>query len=179
MSFKTYIRRKFKNGGGYYWWNGLPYFLYEYEQEKVMRNGNQKIDWALFVKSEKDKVSIEHIYPQTADNEYWLNAFENYTNEQKKYLTGSLGNLLPLSNSKNSSMQNDSFPDKKSPKSRTHKGYTDGSHSEIEVAAYTDWNADTILERGLKLLEFMEGRWDFEFLNDEQKKEMLFLDFMS
>ena len=179
VSFKTYIGRKFKNGGGYYWWNGLPYFLYEYEQEKVICHGNQKIDWALFVKSEKDKVSIEHIYPQTADNEYWLNAFKTYTDEQRKYLTGSLGNLLPLSNSKNSSMQNDSFPDKKTPKGRSHKGYTDGSHSEIEVASYADWNAHTILDRGLKLLEFMERRWDFKFLSDEQKKEMLFIDFVS
>ncbi|KAA6303976.1 hypothetical protein EZS27_044381, partial [termite gut metagenome] len=42
-------------------WNGLRYFLYEYEMEKVRQRGSQKIDWKLFVKSEKDKVSIEHI----------------------------------------------------------------------------------------------------------------------
>jgi hypothetical protein len=179
QSFKSYIGKHYKNGGGFYWWNGLHYFLYEYEQEKVMQNGNQKIDWTLFAKSEKDKVSIEHIYPQTPNNAYWENAFADYTDEQKKYLTGSLGNLLPLSRSKNSSMQNDSFPDKKSPVGRSHKGYTDGSHSEIEVAAYTDWNAKHILERGLKLLEFMERRWNIKFESDESKKELLFLDFMS
>ena len=176
--FKAYIGRHYKNGGGFYWWNGLPYFLYEYETEKVMQNGNQKIDWNLFVKSEKDKVSIEHIYPQTPDNNYWINAFANYSDEQKKLLTGSLGNLLPLSSSKNSSMQNDSFPDKKSPVGRSHKGYTDGSHSEIEVAAYADWNADAILTRGLKLLDFMERRWNIKFDSNDSKKEMLFLDFM-
>lgn len=176
--FKTYIGRHYKNGGGFYWWNGLYYFLYEYENEKVMKNGNQKIDWTLFVKSEKDKVSIEHIYPQTPDNDYWKNAFANYTEEQKKLLTGSLGNLLPLSSSKNSSMQNDSFQDKRFPMGKSHKGYTDGSHSEIEVAAYTDWNANAILERGYKLLEFMERRWNIKFSSDESKKEMLFLDFM-
>lgn len=176
--FKAYISRHYKNGGGFYWWNGLSYFLYEYETEKVMQNGNQKIDWNLFVKSEKDKVSIEHIYPQTPDNDYWINAFANYSDEQKKLLIGSLGNLLPLSSSKNSSMQNDSFPDKKSPVGRTHKGYTDGSHSEIEVAAYADWNADTILERGLKLLVFIERRWNIKFVSNDSKKEMLFLDFI-
>lgn len=75
-------------------------------------------------------------------------------------------------------MQNDSFPDKKSPPSKSHKGYVDGSHSEIEVAAYSDWNADTILDRGLKLLDFMERRWNIKFASIESKKEMLFLDFM-
>jgi uncharacterized protein with ParB-like and HNH nuclease domain len=177
--FKLYIGRHYKNGGGFYWWNGLYYFFYEYENEKVMKNGNQKIDWTLFLKSEKDKVSIEHIYPQTPDNDYWNNTFANYTVEQKKFLTGSLGNLLPLSCSKNSSMQNDSFPDKKSPIGKPHKGYTDGSHSEIEVAAYPDWSADNILERGIKLLDFMERRWNIKFVSDESKREMLFLDFMN
>jgi hypothetical protein len=179
QTFKAYIGRHYKNNnGGFYGWNGLHYFLYEYEQDKVMQNGNPKIDWKLFVKSEKDKVSIEHIYPQTAHDDYWKNAFANYNDEQKKYLTGSLGNLLPLSRSKNSSMQNDSFPDKKSPAGKSHKGYTDGSHSEIEVAAYTDWNAENILDRGYKLLDFMERRWNIKFASDESKKELLFLDFM-
>lgn len=176
--FKTYIGRHYKNGGGYYWWNGLYYFLYEYETEKIRQNGSPKIDWSLFVKSEKDKVSIEHIYPQVPDNDYWLDAFSDYSDEQKKYLTGSLGNLLPLSRSKNSSMQNDSFPDKKSPTGKSHNGYVDGSHSEIEVSAYEYWNADAILERGLKLLDFMERRWDIKFASDDSKKEMLFLDFI-
>lgn len=156
----------------------MYYFLYEYETEKVRQHGNQKIDWTLFVKNEKDKVSIEHIYPQTPANDYWKNAFSKYTDEQKKYLTGSLGNLLPLSSSKSARLQNDSFPDKKSPKDKSHKGYTDGSHSEIEVAAYKDWHADTILERGIKLLDFMERRWNINFAGDDDKKALLFLDFM-
>lgn len=176
--FKLYISKHFKNGGGFYQWNGLHYFLFEYEYEKVMENGNQKIDWLMFVKSEKDKVSIEHIYPQTPDNDYWKRSFAGYSNEQKKYLTGSLGNLLPLSQSKNSSIQNDSFPDKKSPKNKTHNGYSDGSHSEIEVAKNENWNAEQILDRGLKLLEFMEKRWNINFWSEDNKKELLFLDFM-
>lgn len=176
--FKAYITRHYKNGGGFYWWNGLHYFLYEYEHEKVLQNGNQKIDWRLFVKSEKDKVSIEHIYPQTPTNNYWINGFQQYSDEEKVFLTGTLGNLLPLSCSKNSSMQNDSFPDKVSPSNRSHKGYRDGSHSEIEVAAYSDWNAKAILKRGLSLLEFMERRWDIKFENDDAKKDLLFLNFV-
>ncbi|HCW72593.1 MAG TPA: DUF4268 domain-containing protein, partial [Clostridiaceae bacterium] len=178
QSFKAYLGRHFKNGGGYYWWNGLYYFLYEYEQDKVLKNGNPKIDWIHFVKSEKDKVSIEHIYPQNDENKYWKKAFKQYSKTQKNNLKGSLGNLLPLSSSKNSSMQNDSFPNKKSPVGKSHMGYTDGSHCEIEVAGYDDWDAHAILERGLKLLDFMEKRWEIKFESLDDKKSILFLEFM-
>lgn len=175
--FKTYISKHYKNGKGYYSWNGLHYFLYEYENEKVLKDGNKKIDWDLFIKTPRDKVSIEHIYPQTADNEYWTNNFKGYSDEEKSLLLGSLGNLLPLSMSKNSSMQNDSFPDKKYGIGESYIGYRDGSHSEIEVAKYEEWNAESILDRGIMLLDFMERRWDIKFENEDSKKEILFLDF--
>lgn len=44
--FKTFIDKKFKNSGngGFYSWNGLRYFLYEYEMEKVKDHGSAKID---------------------------------------------------------------------------------------------------------------------------------------
>jgi uncharacterized protein with ParB-like and HNH nuclease domain len=176
LPFKTYLQRLYKNGGGYYEWSGLRYFLYEYEESIVHELGNPKIDWTYFVKSEKDKVSIEHIYPQTPSNEYWQKAFDNYSIDDQKYLAGSLGNLLPLSSSINSSLQNDSFPDKKAAKvnergEKLRRGYSDGSHSEIEVAGYPEWDSNTILDRGLKLLTFMEKRWNIKFKDEESKKD--------
>ena len=163
--FQKYIEKKFKAGEGFYSWNGLKYFLYEYEMEKVRQRGSQKIDWKLFVKGEKDKVSIEHIYPQTPNNECWEKSFKNLKEQQKQYLQGTLGNLLPLSCSINSSLQNDCFKDKKKAKlneknEKIRQGYYDGSHSEIEVANYEIWDKKTILDRGLNLLKFMEKRWD-------------------
>lgn len=181
--FQKFIEKKFKSGGGFYNWNGLRYFLYEYEMEKVRQRGSQKIDWKLFVRGEKDKVSIEHIYPQTPDNECWKVGFKDYEKQEKHYLQGSLGNLLPLSRSINSSLQNDCFVDKKKPKyndknEKIRQGYSDGSHSEIEVSNYADWNADTILERSIKLLEFMGKRWNLKFKDETTMAELLFLDFM-
>ena len=181
--FQKFIDKKFKRGGGFYYWNGLRYFLYEYEMDKVRQRGSQKIDWKLFVKGEKDKVSIEHIYPQMPDHKDWKSSFKGQKKSNQKYFQGSLGNLLPLSQSINSSLQNDCFEDKKKPKYNDRKekirqGYLDGSHSEIEVANYNEWNADSILERGNKLLEFMEKRWDLKFENEESKAELLFLEFM-
>lgn len=181
--FKTFIDRKFKNGGGFYSWNGLRYFLYEYEMEKVRLRGSQKIDWKLFVKGEKDKVSIEHIYPQTADNKCWKENFKEIKKGDLKFLNGTLGNLLPLSQSINSSLQNDCFVDKKNPKfnetgEKIRQGFLDGSHSEIEVSSYEDWNPVNILARGIVMLDFMEKRWNFKIEGDYAKTELLFLEFM-
>ena len=88
--FKTFIDKKFKNSGngGFYYWNGLRYFLYEYEMGKVRDRGSAKIDWELFIKSERDKISIEHIYPQTPNNDCWKINFENYGNGNLKYFQG-------------------------------------------------------------------------------------------
>lgn len=176
--FQKFIEKKFKSGGGFYNWNGLKYFLYEYEMEKVRGRGSQKIDWKLFVKSEKDKVSIEHIYPQTPDKEYWIKNFKNFKDKEKIYLQGTLGNLLPLSQSINSSLQNDTFSEKRQPTDGKRQGYSNGSHSEIEVSKEIDWNSDAIYQRGIKLLKFMERRWQIQFEDEESMAELLFLDFL-
>lgn len=182
--FQKFIEKKFKSGGGYYNWNGLKYFLYEYEMEKVRQRGSQKINWKLFIKGEKDKVSIEHIYPQTPDNECWKKSFKSFKKQEKQFLQGTLGNLLLLSQSINSSLQNDCFNDKKKAKindkkEKIRQGYYDGSHSEIEVSNYRTWDADSILDRGIKLLKFMETRWNLQFEDESCMEEFLFLDFMN
>ncbi len=81
-------------------------------------------------------------------------------------------------------MQNDCFIDKKNPRynernEKIRQGYSDGSHSEIEVSTYENWNAENILERGINLLTFMEQRWNLKFEDDSTKTELLFLDFMN
>ena len=81
-----------------------------------------------------------------------------------------LSYLLPLSQSINSALQNDSFEDKKASKNGGRRGYQNGSHSEIEVAQETDWTAECIYQRSKKLLEFMENRWKFSFTSDQLNK---------
>ncbi len=181
--FKTKLQRFYQDGGGYFYWGSLRYLLHEYENELVLQKGNPQKAIDFFMKGEKDKVSIEHIYPQKPNNSYWKKQFKGYSEKEKMLLSGSLGNLLPLSMSVNSSLQNDSFPDKKSNKyssngSLLRRGYTDGSHSEVEVSKCEDWNAECILQRGLNLLKFMEKRWDIHFENEEAMLDLLFLDFV-
>jgi len=179
--FKDYIYRKFKSGGtGFYGWNGLRYFLFEYEEELMQRRNQPKISWKYFVKSAKDKVSIEHVYPQTATADCWHIGYEDLSDERKKYYNGSLGNLLPLSSSINSSLQNDCFKVKKNVKKDDkgkviRSGYSNGSYSEQEVAAEPQWGPEEIEKRGLKLLAFMELRWQINLGSDEDKKDLLHL----
>jgi uncharacterized protein with ParB-like and HNH nuclease domain len=177
-NFMTRTRRRFNSGAGFYGWRDLRYFLYEYEYEKATNNNLQKVEWNLFAKVEKDKVTIEHILPQTPTKMYWRNQFRLYSEDEIKILSASLGNLLPLSQSINSSLQNDSFPDKKNPSAEGRRGYVNGSHSEIEVAMKQDWTARNILNRGLELLEFMEARWQIT-LTKVQKMDLLHISFVN
>jgi hypothetical protein len=181
--FFDFLFKKFKEGTGYYGWFGLRYFLYEYERSLLAGSRQKKVDWNDLLKSDRDKISIEHIYPQTETAE-WATHFANIEPEHRKFYSSSLGNLLLLSQSINSSLQNDSFVEKKAAKfdsvgRKIRNGYSDGSHSEIEVSANAVWGPEEIRERGIQLLRFMETRWSIRFRNDEERKKLLFLDFES
>lgn len=178
-NFMTRIDKRFSNGDGFYGWRDLRYLLFEYEYTKAEETGIEKLGWTPFTKVEKDKVSIEHILPQTPTKWYWKNQFRQYSEDEIKIFSGSLGNLLPLSQSVNSALQNDSFTDKKSSKSIGRRGYEDGSHSEIEVSRYSDWDAQCILKRGIKLLKFIETRWNIKFKDSEQMMDLLHISFVN
>lgn len=176
--FYNLLYKRFDSGEGYYGWGYLRYFLYEYELSLLTESRQKKVEWDDLLKPANDRISIEHIYPQT-ETEEWAAAFGAVEPEKRRYYKGSLGNMLLLSASINSSLQNDSFADKKEAKydskaNKIRNGNSDGSHSEIEVSQLDEWGPDQIRERGLKLLRFMEERWDFRF-EDEERENLLFV----
>ena len=65
--FYDYLYKKFNSGdkNGYYGWPGLRYFLYEYELWLLSQGTQKKVTWEDFLKTPKDTVSIEHVFPQT------------------------------------------------------------------------------------------------------------------
>lgn len=170
-------KRRFATEEGFYSWSTLKYFLFEYEYSKAVelnRINEMKIDWKSFTaKQQKGFYSIEHILPQTSTKLYWRNQYRQFTSKEIKFLTGSLGNLLPLATSINSKLQNDAFSVKK------EKAYSKGSYSELEIAEKENWTATDILNRGLTLLNFMEKRWNFNFLSNQQKQELLSIKFVN
>lgn len=78
-------------------------------------------------------------------------------------------------------MQNNSFKYKKNHKNKNgdEVGYFNGSYSEIDVAKNKNWTANEIYNRGIKLLDFFEDRWQISFEEWEiGKQEFLKLEFI-
>lgn len=178
--FEDHLDELFKKHQGYYTWNGLRYFLFEYElylQDRA--KGNEKIKWADFEKRKKED-TIEHIYPQTPKDVYWTSNYNMYPKKQKDRLLHSLGNLVLLSKSKNSELQNKNFAFKcrHADKDGHETGFYNGSYSEIEVSSYKEWTPAEILNRGKKMISFLEERWNLSLEEwNVTKEELLQLEF--
>jgi len=152
-AFKLNVLEKKNNY--YYDWNGLSYFLYEYNDSLAITNG-APIQWY-----QLSSTSIEHVLPQTPVSPYWVTAFGQYTDDEKKIIINSLGNLLLLScGSENSSLKNYSFPVKKDMSVASKKfAYSDGSRSAREIATNECWTINEISARTDKLIKFMYDHW--------------------
>ena len=172
---------KLMNRDGFYSWSSLKYLLFIYDLNiSGSTVARQKLDPDEYFKQDpKDKCSIEHIYPQTPTDPYWVARFGEYDDRERKCLVGSLGNMLPLSLRINKRLQNDSFDLKKNGTSERERGYINGSSSEMQVANSEEWTAESILARGMGILKFMEDEFDFKFPNDLYRKKLLGLEFMA
>lgn len=181
-NFCILVKDRFERHDAYYSWGTKTYFFYEYELslQNNHKGSIKKLSWETITSSNKDKVSIEHILPQTPKDPYWKEQFKGFSSEQIKMLSGALGNLLPLSFVINASLQNDCFEIKKNGRKGSddlqNRGYKLGSHSEIEVAQERDWDARRIYERSAKLIDFMNNRWNLQ-LSDAQRQTLIYIDF--
>jgi len=179
--FQNYVKDQHEKGDGFYSWNGLRYFLFEYEL--YLQNnakGNQKISWSDFNKRKKED-TIEHIYPQTPKDNCWTSEFNKHSKKEKRKLLNSLGNLVLLGQSKNSEFQNKCFEFKKKHvnKEGNEVGFFNGAYSEIEVSSYPKWTSAEIENRGIKMFSFLEERWNIDFESWEMdKEEIMLLDFL-
>ena len=166
-------------GGDFYKWRGIKYFLYEYDLhlKSQSRTSRDKIVWESFIEDNKDYHTVEHIYPQRPKKECWTSMYSIYSPKERNALRHSLGNLVPLSRAKNSSFQNKCFTDKLGTENNK-VGFKYGSYSENEIACKSEWSAKDILERGIKLLDFMERRWNINFGEETEKIQLLNLSFV-
>ena len=181
--FKQYILDKYEKNEGYYSWNGLRYFLYEYELHlQDQASSDQKISWKDFNKRKKEE-TIEHIYPQTPKDNCWNFEFSSYSKKEKQKILHSLGNLVLLSHSKNSELQNKCFDFKKKNTNTNGNevGFFNGSFSEIQVSSYDKWTQNEIFNRGIDMLDFFEIRWDIDFEDwlDVTKEDLLQIELKS
>lgn len=159
---------------GFYGEDFLRYFLCEYEVAlmKEDKSNIEKLDRDMLFGKGYD--SIEHIYPQNAHHKYWTVMFNDYTQKQKGSLRNSLGNFVAISINKNGKLANNSFPVKKG-NNQNAMGYKYGNYAEIELTNYEDWGAKEIMERGLKLVNFLTKRWDIKIGNGKKVDKLEFL----
>ena len=138
------------------------------------------MEWDSFKQGDKDKISIEHIFPHKVEG-YWAEQFKNVDKDKWSIYEGSLGNLLLLSQKINTKLQNDDFKTKKegresADESEKRIGYSNGSAAEREVSKKDDWTPEAIEETGLAMLKFMEDDkwgWGIKFKSEEEKKKLL------
>lgn len=164
------LRQQSGEKKGFYAWDELPVVLFEYETDlhnKRFSGNNCKVSWVEWKRGDLAE-TVEHIYPQTATDEYWIKRFETLADDKKHLLTHSLGNLLLLSRRKNAQLQNDPYEDK------AYKGdhcYQCGSFSEMAVASdWKEWTPDAICLRTDALLKFIGGRWEVPSWNEASEK---------
>lgn len=160
QKFESEIEELFRSEkkSGYYSWKGLLYALYEYE-EKLRGNEAPKLDYDEITKEN----SIEHVYPQTPDDKYWVERFRKLDEEEDKKKLHSLGNLLLLTRGKNSKIKNYPFEQKVAE-------YKMSNYSANELAknhSDNEWTPEKIEQREKKILDFIKSRWDFDKINNQ------------
>ncbi|OMG55062.1 hypothetical protein BJN45_07905 [Azonexus hydrophilus] len=166
------VERRFRENEGYYKWDFARLAMYEYE-ESFHKNGNNpvKLGWNDFSFDE----TVEHIYPRDPAGKgkaYWDKHFEidgrsNRNRRLSKALQNSVGNLLFLSRSANSSASNEAYTliEKGAEVGKRGK-FSNASYSATEVAqTFEHWNALTIGIRGVAILKFIERRWNINLSN--------------
>lgn len=149
------VEELFRTGKGFYDWNETPYFLMEYEYYLHRKSGNfthgNFIDSIKFSSHYKRTTNIEHIYPQSSND-----------NENDNTMCHSLGNLVLTTS--NSTLSNKEFADKCAI-------YENGLYAEKEIAKSKKWDREEIYDRGKKMIEFMKDTWEIDF-NDENIKKL-------
>ena len=159
--------------------------MYEYElylREKS-KNSELKISWSSFTSIKNNYCTIEHILPQTPDGD-WKKVVKGLRGKKIQKIVGTIGNLVPLANAKNSKLSNYDFLIKKSGKDGEFVGYYNGSYSENEIAKENVWGLNEIKVRSEKLIKFLFDHWEIEtYLNEDEsntiedlKKRLTFIE---
>lgn len=157
----------FSSDSDFYNWEGIRYTLYEYEMSLMEKYKSERVKliWESFEVNEPwtEYITVEHIYPQRPQAKYWKDRFQGYTPTERKRLRNSIGNLVPLSRRRNSSLSNRPFDEK------IEKGFSVGCYSENEVAKFKEWSPKEIKARTITLLKFMDARWKLGIATNEKE----------
>lgn len=151
-----------ENERSWYQWAGIKYFLYEYE-DFLSRDKAPRLSWDELDRRDKAN-SIEHILPQTPEDQYWL---ERFTEDERERYTHDLGNLVLTQD--NSSYSNKVFPEKRGeqglakPDGTPIPCYANSTlFQETQLTRFGDWTIENILQRRSELVAWALERWHVE-----------------
>lgn len=131
-----------------------PYIFMRYE--KALRNKNTRTKGYPFSLEEIKKPQIEHIAPQTENDEKATSGYCEYDEEFKKSYLNCIGNLMLIAQGHNISIGNNPFTDKL----QSYQNSLMAQHKEIKEFANGEiWDKDSINNRHKKLEEFILETW--------------------
>ncbi|MCR2122042.1 DUF262 domain-containing HNH endonuclease family protein [Campylobacter upsaliensis] len=131
-----------------------PYIFMRYEN--ALRNKNTRTKGYIFTLQEIQKPQIEHIAPQTKNDEKVASGYCEYDEEFKKFYLNCIGNLMLIAQSHNISIGNNPFADKL----QSYEKSPIAQHREIKEFANGEvWDKDSIDKRHKKLEEFVLKTW--------------------
>ena len=133
------------------------YILYEYDrdickEEKINVNDISLLKW--------DESSIEHIFPQTPDEDdkYWNKVKGDVEEEKLKQYINSIGNLLIYDESDNKSISNKPYYEKAFGKGHSYHNAKNVSARRL-ANNNNYWSLHKIYERQEELIDFIYKRW--------------------
>lgn len=150
------LRLELGNMDWYKWHSGVRYFLYEYE-EYLSDGAPIKMSWGEAWK----KDTIEHILPQTPDNDYWTKFWDD---ESIKTHLHDIGNLCITFD--NSHYSNKSFPDKKGSSGNGYCYANSSLFMERKLNEFNDWTKDECVSRRKQIIQWAKERWYVEPVHD-------------
>lgn len=170
QKFLEVLADRLRSGRGFYDWDLGKLLIFEWEQHLRGDSGlPEKRPWDRFGWDD----SIEHIYPQTPE-EGWKHdiSLDERSRAVRAAVCNSLGNLLYLSRSRNSSVSNALYSGNADPSRDKRQRYAGGSYSEWQVATVCpgQWTVNAIAARGIAMMRHAQRHWDFELIPDSDRQ---------
>jgi hypothetical protein len=145
---------------GWYFWPGLRYFLYEWE-DHLAGKGPINLPWREAGKEN----SIEHVLPQQP-NKAWR---QDFSKSDREIFTHDFGNLVLTFH--NSNYGNKNFDHKKGSLKATGPCYAKSQlASERALAEYDEWTMESIRDRREQMIEWALLRWAVDPVDEENEE---------
>lgn len=136
-------------------WNGIRYLLWNYEAELQNKKTNEI--------EEISKFFIDLIFPDNYGfGVQYPNVTRNRYGDNLDTLKYSLGNVTFTKRT-----------NKALPYLQLRPLLQNGSYTDKEIAMFLDWTDTNILLRGLKILTYIENRWNISIGNEQEKRRLL------